>query len=57
MLYFNLTFFTNCAIFLKLCERMRFEAKCARTSEALQKHHFILFHFSFLKLLIAEYQT
>ena len=54
MLYFNLAFFTNCAIFLKLCERMRFEAKCARTSEALLETSF---HFSFLKLLIAEYQT
>ena len=55
MLYFNLAFFTNCAIFLKLCERMRFEAKCAlASSEALLETSF---HFSLLKVLIAEYQT
>ena len=37
LLYFNLVFFfTNFAIFLKLCDQMRFEVNCAKS------HHHVI---------------
>ena len=36
LLYLNLAFFMNYAIFLKLCDRMRFEVNC------LKSHHHVI---------------